>query len=88
MKNIYSAYGEFFHKLHNSRASLLTPVHNRAHFIAMKKPCFDAEIKVRVAGWLKKTLEEMAYGDELELSDEVRRALKDYVTKRSTPQAA
>lgn len=51
----------------------------------MKHEPFDAEIKVRVTRWLKKNLEAQATVNDLELSDIVRRALKDYVLKPTPP---
>lgn len=51
----------------------------------MKKENYDQQIKVRAAGWLKKALESMAQREDLELSDIVRRALKDHAIKTSHP---
>lgn len=53
----------------------------------MKRETFDAEIKVRVAAWLKKNLEAQASVNDLELSDIVRKALKDYAMKKNAERA-
>lgn len=57
------------------------------HTPAMKRESYDAEIKVRVPTWLKRTLDAQASSDDLELSDIVRRALKDYALRRQPPLA-
>lgn len=51
----------------------------------MKRESFDAEIKVRVPAWLKKNLEHQASADDLELSDIVRKALKELVMRKTAP---
>lgn len=48
----------------------------------MKKLPFGAEIKVRVTVEAKRLLEMFASVDEMELSDEVRIALRDYLNRR------
>lgn len=47
----------------------------------MRHESYDAEIKVRVPRWLKKNFEAQASKDDLELSDIVRKALKEFALK-------
>lgn len=47
----------------------------------VKRESYDAEIKVRVPRWLKKNFEAQATRDDLELSDIVRKALKEFALK-------
>ncbi len=49
----------------------------------MAKQPLNEEIKVRVWPWLKECLSSEAQEEDLELSDIVRRALKQYAKRRS-----
>lgn len=50
----------------------------------LKRETFDEEIKVRVTSSLKNHLQAQAFVNDLELSDIVRRALKDYAAKKNS----